>query len=151
MWILLLAGNQWKYSEGRALSFSWDILIITWIIYNMQHASFWVLKELKDDAEIRLLSHWKRHCNFVPYLKSTALVAFKMRNTFILNFRQRQWLVSGQLDKKQRELSHWNWVGVWFVFVMCLLGQMSPMLSKKKSYYCHSLTLLKQLRKPPLH
>lgn len=32
----------------------------------------------------------------------------------------------------------------------CSSAQVSQMLSKKKSYYCLSLTLLKQLREPPL-
>lgn len=51
--------------ECSALSFSWDILIITWIIYNMRHASFW---DLKDGAEIQLPSRWERFCDFVSYL-----------------------------------------------------------------------------------
>lgn len=73
----------------------------------------WALKELKDGAEIRLLSHWKRLCDFVSYLKSAALVAFKMRNTtssFWISDRGNGWHPGNWIRSRQNITFELSWV-----------------------------------------
>lgn len=53
--------------------------------------------------------HWRIYYDFICYLKinSTSSIQNEKYN-FILNFRQRKWLVSVQLNKKQTEYHHWT-------------------------------------------
>lgn len=85
----------------------------------MQHASFWALKELKDGAEIRLPSHWKRYCDFLSYLKSTAPVAFKTRNTtsFWISDRGNGWYLGNWIRRRQNITFELSWVLVCVSYV----------------------------------
>lgn len=76
----------------------------------------WALKELKDGAEIRLSSHWKRYCDFVLIKINSTSSIQKEKHNFILNFRQA--VAATWATKMQTEYHIWMELG----FVLCFLG-----------------------------